>query len=294
MRTWMALASLAGLSLLPASNALAFSFSTGNPDGKMGVASRPASSGEIEIEAADDFILPSATELTSATFTGLLPSGFNSSNVSDVTVEIYRVFPKDSVSPPSGKVPTRNNSPSDNAFTSRDSASAELSFSLSQLSDDFTVANTVVNGIHPKPGQTTGGEGSANGAEVKFTVNFTKPIDLPADHYFFVPQVSLATQDSVVGTQFLWLSAPKPTTPPFVGDLQSWVRNENLAPDWLRVGMDIVGGTTPPAFNQSFSLEGSAITAVPLPAMAWPALGTLTAVGAAGLMRGRKRLASGI
>jgi hypothetical protein len=40
------------------------------------------------------------------------------------------------------------------------------------------------------------------------------------------------------------------------GDLQQWVRNSNLEPDWLRVGTDIVGGTT---FNGSFSLIGEMI-----------------------------------
>ncbi len=39
----------------------------------------------------------------------------------------------------------------------------------------------------------------------------------------------------------------------FVGDLQSWIRNDNLAPDWLRIGTDIVGTG---AFNASFSLLG--------------------------------------
>ena len=33
-----------------------------------------------------------------------------------------------------------------------------------------------------------------------------------------------------------------------------WIRNSNLDPDWLRVGTDIVGGTT---FNGTFSLIGS-------------------------------------
>jgi hypothetical protein len=39
-------------------------------------------------------------------------------------------------------------------------------------------------------------------------------------------------------------------------DLQSWIRNENLAPDWLRIGTDIVGGTT---FNAAFSLVGQTV-----------------------------------
>jgi hypothetical protein len=38
-----------------------------------------------------------------------------------------------------------------------------------------------------------------------------------------------------------------------VGDLQSWIRNDELAPDWLRIGADIVGAG---AFNASFSLSG--------------------------------------
>ena len=69
-------------------------FSTGNPDGLMATASRPDSAGKIEIESADDFVLTSPTRLTSATFTGLLPTGAPLSSVVDVRVEIYRVFPK--------------------------------------------------------------------------------------------------------------------------------------------------------------------------------------------------------
>src|SRR5262245_10528899 len=96
-------------------------FSTGNPDGKMATASRPGSAGVLEIESADDFVLTEQTRLTSATFTGLLPLGSSLSNVQDVRVEIYRVFPADSdVTRTSGpptfstdKVPTRVNSPSD-------------------------------------------------------------------------------------------------------------------------------------------------------------------------------------
>src|SRR5262249_22544334 len=30
----------------------------------------------------------------------------------------------------------------------------------------------------------------------------------------------------------------------------------DLAPDWLRIGTDIIGGTTPPTFNMTFSLAG--------------------------------------
>lgn len=62
--------------------------------------------------------------------------------------------------------------------------------------------------------------------------------------------------------EFLWLSAPKPIvapSTPFVPDLQSWIRNEDLAPDWLRIGTDVVGGNPAPTFNAVFSLSGAEV-----------------------------------
>ena len=41
-------------------------------------------------------------------------------------------------------------------------------------------------------------------------------------------------------------------------DLQSWIRDANLDPDWLRIGADIVGGNPAPTFNGAFSLTGIA------------------------------------
>jgi hypothetical protein len=152
-------------------------------------------------------------------------------NISEVEIELYHVFPKDSANPPSGNVLTRVNSPGDVEIASatRDSIAGSLSFSSSILNDSFSVFNTVVNGIHPQPNSFTGGEGSATGEEVLITVDFTTPILLPADHYFFRPEALLSVGD------FLWLSAPKPIVAPgtpFAPDLQSWIRNDDLAPDW--------------------------------------------------------------
>jgi len=48
-------------------------------------------------------------------------------------------------------------------------------------------------------------------------------------------------------------------------------RDEMLDPDWLRIGTDIVGGTTPPTFNAAFTLAGEAI----------PEPSTLLLIGAA-------------
>ena len=242
-----------------AASADPFFFSTGAPDGRMGAASRPDSRGKIEIEAADDFILDSETHLERASFTGLLFQG-GPGEISQVVVEIYRVFPKDSdVNRTSGaptfstaKVPTRVNSPSDVAFDTRDSADGTLQFTVTVLGHDFTAANSVIDGIHPIPDQATKGDGLVLGQEIRVDVMFDPPIDLPADHYFFVPQVKLQGR----GGNFLWLSTQRPPLA-FVGDLQMWIRNADLDPDWLRVGTDIVDDATPPTFNGSFSLSGT-------------------------------------
>ena len=250
---------LAAMLLLTGSGAAqSFFFSTGDPDGRIATASRPASSAGQEIESADDFILTEQTSINHATFTGLLPPGSRASDIAQVVVEIYRVFPNESQDPPDGRVPTRMNSPSDVAFDTRDSASSDpdhvLQFGVAIVSDEFTAENSILNGIHPSPDQTTGGEGPVSGEEVRFEVTFPNPFVLPADHYFFIPQVAVANGN------FFWLSAPKPIVgrgTPFTPDLQSWIRNEDLQPDWLRIGTDIVGGDPAPTFNASFSLHGN-------------------------------------
>lgn len=56
-----------------------------------------------------------------------------------------------------------------------------------------------------------------------------------------------------ISGHFFWLSTPPKQ---FTGDLQEWIRNQALQPDWLRVGTDIVGGATPPTFDAAFSLSG--------------------------------------
>jgi len=243
--------------------ATSFFFSTGNPDGRLGALSRPASPGELETETADDFILNDTTVITGATVSGLLTSGATPADIGNVEVEAYHVFPADSVNPPSGNVPTRANSPSDVEIGSatRDGSTGTLNFTATLLTPTFLVANTVVNGIFKKPNQATLGEGPATGGEVQISIIFTPPIILPApasplNHYFFRPEVQ------VTGGNFLYLSAPRPIVSPgtpFVGDLQAWIRNSNLAPDWLRIGTDIIDGATPSTFNMTFSLTGETV-----------------------------------
>jgi hypothetical protein len=250
-----AVGALATLLLISQASADPFFFSTGNPDGKVATLSRRPSAGKAETETADDFFVSNSIVLTEATFTGLIPAGANLSSIGQVEVEVYHVFPFDVAFPLSGNVPTRTNSPSDVEIDSatRDSADGSLSFTATLVSSSFTASNSVVNGINKQPGQRTNGEGPVSGQEVQITVHFNPPISLPADHYFFRPEVLLDNGD------FLWLSAPKPIvapgTPviPASADLQSWIRNEALAPDWLRIGTDITGQGP---FNAAFSLSG--------------------------------------
>jgi hypothetical protein len=277
-----------------------FVFSTGNPNDLMATATRPMSAGKFEIETGDDFVLTQPTLITGAAFTGLIPSGASPTDIiKNVVVEIYRVFPADSdvgrtSGPPTfstANVPTRVNSPSDNALDERKSSEGSLNFIPVVQQSTFTAQNSVQpNGIHPKPNQTTGGDKSVTGQEVQINVSFTTPFNLPADHYFFVPQVELSNGD------FLWLSGSRPIIPPGTPfppgftDLQSWTRDDSnggIDPDWLRVGTDIVGGTNPPTFNAAFVLNG---VTVPGPVVGAGLPGLLAACcGLLALARRRRR-----
>jgi hypothetical protein len=246
-----------------------FLFSTGLPDGKMATISEPPSAhnAQVDFETADDFVLNTETVISHASFTGLLTGGATPKDVSNVVVEIYRVFPNDSVNPPDGKVPSRKNSPADNEIDSFDSALGDLHFHSRLLRTSFTAENSVSSqaAIVANTGSTPGGSGPATGEEVQFNVAFDAKLDLPAGHYFFVPRVGL-TDTAPAGADFLWLSAPKPIKAPGTPfpagttDLQSWMRSTpGIGPDWMRIGQDIVGGHPFPTFNASFTLYGETV-----------------------------------
>jgi Putative Ig domain len=279
MRAWVVAlgvgATVSLMGLCPVAGATPYLFSTGTTDGKMAVGSRPPPITGPEIEAADDFVLTDRTAVGGASFTGLIPTAASLSSITRVRVEIYRVFPLDSdvgrtSGPPTfstAEVPTRVNSPSDTRFASRDSADGKLTFTPSIVQASLTANHSVLNGIHPIPNQATGGDGPQTGEEISLNVGFTPAMDLPPGHYFVVPQVTLSPGD------FLWLSAPKPIVPPGtpfpIGstDLQTWIRNALLAPDWLRVGTDIAGATT---FNGAFSVSGATCGTVTVSPTALP------------------------
>jgi hypothetical protein len=117
------------------------------------------------------------------------------------------------------------------------------------------------------------------GEEVSITVNFLTPVVLPADHYFFRPEAELSSGN------FLWLSAAGP--PIFTGDLQTWIRNDGLAPDWERVGTDV---THQGPFNASFSLSCVAVPG-PIAGAGLPGL-LLASGGLLGWWRRRKKIAA--
>ncbi len=216
-------------------------FNSGPPDGRIAMTSQIAGGGFAGSETADDFLLTQSAQITTAKFYGLILNG-DATNINQVITEMYHVFPIDSTVPPSGNVPTRTNSPSDVAFDSRDSSAAQLTYNVVTLGT-FSAANSVINNLTVN----SGGEGPVRGVEVEFDVTFTNAFDLSAGHYFFVPQVGLSSGN------FVWLSASGPN---FTGDLQAWIRNTALEPDWLRVGTDIVGNTR---FDAAFELDGTIV-----------------------------------
>src|SRR5215467_5419271 len=113
------LASVPGLA-----SATPFFFTTGNPNGLMGSASRPGTSASnFEIESADDFVLTQATSINHVSFFGILVNGGVSDlNLAGTVLEMYRVFPLDSDTNRTPNVPTRMNSPSDVEFVGRDTS----------------------------------------------------------------------------------------------------------------------------------------------------------------------------
>ena len=250
-----------------------FSFSTGNPDGRLGALSERSS--PVETETADDFVLTQTTFISRATITGLIPLNAPLTNINNVEVELYHVFPLDSnvgrtSGPPTfstAQVPTRVNSPADVEIdaATRDGSLGTLGFTASLLNGSFLVTDTVVNRIF----NHAGSDGPRTGEEVEIGITFTPPILLPAGHYFFRPEAQ------VDGGDFLYLSAPRPIVAPGtpfpagVTDLQAWIRNSSLAPDWLRIGTDIIDSTTPaPTFNMTFSLNGETVSEAGTPGQA--------------------------
>jgi hypothetical protein len=255
---WLVLAAIGSCGAAAAQEAKVL-VNTGNTDGKMGALSRRPSLNKVETETADDFVLNQTTVLNGATIVGLISPAVPLASVADVEVELYHRFPEDSVVDRVPQVPTRQNSPSDVEIDSatRDAIARTLTFTPTQLNPNFSALNST--GITKSP---LSPDGAVTGEEVQINITFANPIVLPAGHYFFRPEVL------VNGANFFFLSAPKPIVAPgtaIAGDLQAWIRNTDLAPDWLRIGADVVGGSPAPAFNMTFSLSGVSLVIAGVP-----------------------------
>src|SRR5204863_9725514 len=120
-----------------------------------------------------------------ATIVGLATSRALQQDIKAVEVEVYHIIPLDSAIPPSGKGPSRANSPSDVEIdtATRAGNSGTLTSSPNVLNANFRVGNTVVNNLKIATAPP-GGEGSTAGEEVEITITFTSPITLPAGHSF--------------------------------------------------------------------------------------------------------------
>ena len=238
-------------------SATSFFFTTGSADGKLASLSQPSTSSKLETETADDFILSETTVIRGATITGLVVPHAALASIDNVEVEIYRVFPNDS-QPASGNVPSRMNSPADVEIeiATRDASRGTLAFEAAQQNASFSVQNTVVSGINKAPANVTHGEGPVTGAEVLIH-RHVRSADHPALRSLLLPPRSVGER------RRLPLSpAARPIVSPgtpFLPDLQAWIRNSSLKPDWLRIGTDIIDGV-PPTFNMTFSITGETIS----------------------------------
>lgn len=242
-------------------------FSTGLPDGRMAMRSSQTVGGPM-VQTADDFLLTQSARIAGGTFTGLLSSP---SDIQSISISFFHVFPFDSQNPPGGAVPTRVNSPADAAFQTF-SSGTDFSFATTLLSPAFTTVNSVNKGVNPSPNQRTGGEGPVADNEYQIDFTLANPLTLAADHYFFSAMLTLTS-----GT-FYWLSTPMPIVAPgtpFPSDLEAQIRGQGTSPDWLRVGTDIVGGSSAPKYNAAFTLNSTSV-AVPEPStLALEAVGIL-------------------
>ncbi len=213
-----------------------FSFTTGNADGRLGALSQSESSGKFATETADDFFLTETTVISGATITGLMTAP--SANISNVEIEMYHVFSLDSnVARTSGaptfstpEVVTRVNSPADVEI---DAATRDGSEGTLKFAGSSLNASFAV--------QNTVVDG----------INPT-----PSKTGGEGPARGQEVQITITFTKPILLPA--------------WIRNSDLAPDWLRIGTDIIGpdpisGAAAPKFNMTFSLAGNAIPEAGVP-----------------------------
>ena len=113
---------------------------------------------------------------------------------------------------------------------SRGSGDGSLSYATSIVNPNFTVANSIVNGINPVPLQTTNGEGPVRGQEA--LIPLRSSFSLPPDYYFVV-SASPADQRYVP-------LAVRSGTGALHGGFPGLDSQRQSGSNWLRAGTDIV------------------------------------------------------
>jgi hypothetical protein len=105
-----------------------------------------------------------------------------------------------------------------------------------------------------KPLNVTHGEEQATGDEVEISITFTS--DRSSRGSALSSYLESLWPAAIL---YLWLDPSCRPAYTIAGDLQAWIRSSDLAPDWLRIGTDIVADPATPTFNMTFSLTGAAI-----------------------------------
>ena len=193
-----------------------------NMPNAMATASRPEpASGGLEIESADDFILNIASRSlrpVSSVLSQSAPMSMNEPrNLSSLPQRQPESSKSCSGSDASEFAVGRRVCRERRGVNHRDRPGSQLH------GDEFRAERN-----HCSMTPMTGGDGPVTGQEVRFDVVFLNPFVLPADHYFFVPQVGLTSGN------FFWLSAARPIpngspNTPINPDLQEWIRNGKIS-----------------------------------------------------------------
>ena len=198
----------------------------GTPDGLLGALSQPASTGHLETETTNNFLLTDTDAHRSGDHHQVDPVG-NCPGEYSATSRSRSITSSRGLGRPLGERALHSQLTRgcrDRHHHARwEPRNARFQHSLL---DELSVLNTVMDGINRAPTNVTDGEGPASGTVVQITITFIP--DRPAGgitHYFFHQEVQVA------GGDFLYLSAPKPIVAPgtpVTGDFQAWIRNSDL------------------------------------------------------------------
>ena len=230
----------AGLALATPAFAGDFFFTTGNADGLLGALSRSDSPGKVETETADDFVLTQTTIISGATIVGLVNAAV--ANITNVEVEVYNRFrwtrSVSSVGATCSRASTRRRT--SKSMPPRAMEAWERSvLPQRQLSANFH--RTEHRGKRHQPESEPAGPAArvaTSGAEVE-DHHHVHQADPSARRSLFLSPGGVGGgwrfPVAVGAAGRSWRPARRSRS-----DLQAWIRNARLAPDWVRIGTDVI------------------------------------------------------